>query len=77
MDELVSELRKAFDEDAGGASLGAGYKRPAAAVDMESAEALQRTAPDVEPGPVPPGVVTGDDPLRVGGGLDCTVCLPH
>ena len=62
--ELVSDLRKAFDEDgAGGAAVGAGSKRSAAAVDTQSAE---RRAPDMEPGPVPAGYVGGDDPLRMG-----------
>ena len=67
LDDLASELRTAFDEGASGAGSGAGSKRSAAAVvDQDSAEAPWRTAPDMQPGPVPLGLVGSDDPLRVG-----------
>ncbi len=69
LDDLVSQLRTAFDEGAsgsGGASGGAGSKRSAAAVDGESAEARRLSEPDMQPGPVPSGLVGSDDPLRMG-----------
>ncbi len=70
LDDLVSQLRTAFDEGAsgasGGAGSGAGSKRSAAAVDGQSAEAQRLTDPDMQPGPRPSGLVGSDDPLRMG-----------
>ena len=70
LDDLVSQLRTAFDEGAagagGGAGSGAGSQRSGAAVDGEAAEARRLTDPDMQPGPMPAGLVGSDDPLRMG-----------